>query len=523
MKRYLPMCWLLPILIVVGCGPKSVFTKKLQQIDSLSEHNPQEAMVQLKVIREEAQSESERTRMTWSLLWTKAQFKSDIPQESDSAMRRVVDYFDRKGTPWEQAEAHYYLAAVYFDMHDSPRCITHALKALDLLEGLHEDSLRAPSIFRTCSMLSYVYRLQMRYGESLIYAQKEYDIAQRYGMLDPYVIMDVATSHYQLGRTDSTNVYYKKALAYISKEGDVAGNATHLCEMLDFYSEMGAIAEAETCYIILSSLPDSARPINYYSCKGAYYERIGQIDSAIVSYNHEMQFTNNFYAILNAALSLMNIYTDKGEYEKAAEYAKIYAVANDSVWAELKMEQANNARNEYQYQRDMAAEAEAYRKAQEAEERTHVIIGAGLLLLLLAMLLYSWNRRRMTERLLMKEREIEQVRGANENLIQVALRSRAGADKSPIMERFRRAADGYEQIRTDDEWEELYAALDDLHPGFYQHVVSQLPEMLPKYQRIACLLKMGMTAQEIVNVTGFSKATVYRRIEEIRTKIIMDS
>ena len=202
--------------------------------------------------------------------------------------------------------------------------------------------------------------------------------------------------------------------------------------------------------------------MNYNSNKAAYFEAFGPVDSAI--YYLMPYITNPVtpYGVRDIARALMDIYAKQGDYKQSCHYALIYAGMVDSIAAMTTLEQARDANNEYKYQRDKEAEAEAYRQASKATEHP-----------------------------------------------------------SKVFDRFQKAASSKTAISSEEEWQNLTAAVEQLYPGFNAAVLQNWPQIKPEELHVVQLLKLGFETPSIMHITGLPKTSVYRKVKEANT--LLDS
>jgi hypothetical protein len=293
------------------------------------------------------------------------------------------------------------------------------------------------------------------------------------------------------------------------------------------------------CINLLDNLEEAQRPRNYLEAKAVFFDSYDMQDSALWYYEKSLNTKPNFYGIKDASNALMRILSEQGKYDKALRYAKIYAEAEDSIREMLKVEQTQNANNEFQYQRDMEAEAENERRAARAERRMLLTVGGSVVLLLGGLLFYVNRRRRMTEQLLEKEQSIARLRDeieAGRKLMEaqretlarreaerdsaVKILRSAEADCQPdIMKRFGQAAKGKASVGGND-WLQLTAAVENQYPGFAAALIDRWPNIKPDCLRISYLTKMGMEAGDVMRVMEMPKSSFYRKLKRLREVMV---
>ena len=85
-----------------------------------------------------------------------------------------------------------------------------------------------------------------------------------------------------------------------------------------------------------------------------------------------------------------------------------------------------------------------------------------------------------------------------------------------IIDKFKKASEGQNNI-TEKEWQELFAAVDKLYPGFSAMVQNKIPKISNELLITAYLLKIGMTNPQIMRLTNFPHQTEWRIIKKIET------
>lgn len=84
-------------LVLASCTQSDGHMRKLQQVDSLMENNPQAAYDSLCLYGKEVEREkSQKISMRYRLLMAKAQNKLFLAMPSDSAFQEVVDYYESR-------------------------------------------------------------------------------------------------------------------------------------------------------------------------------------------------------------------------------------------------------------------------------------------------------------------------------------------------------------------------------------------------------------------------------------------
>ncbi len=529
LRMILEGCFLMATL--VSCRHESVTVMAaLERADSLCCTEPEAATTMLQSMEQTVQKEGEHALRRWQMLCIKAQDKAYKPITTDSIIKKVVAYFDAHGTAKEQVEAYYYLGRTYQELHDSPEAVRAYLKAIDLSE---KNGIPDATIYRNImSQLSVFYRRQQNLRAAVDVALKGYQVAKEHGFQDPIDIMDIATAYDGLGLPDSMEYYYRLAANEILLTESENEYSDCIGEMCEYYSSMGRQDEAYFYLQILNRIPPAHRRLNYNSNKAAYFEAFGPVDSAI--YYLMPYITNPVtppYGVRDIARALMDIYAKQGDYKQSCHYARIYAGMVDSIAAMTTMEQARDANNEYKYQRDKEAEAEAYRQANKAKEQRTVMLA----ILFASLAGYLYYRQRMERKLRLREatireqistiekqdNELSQKEEELSHIIRRALQTTATEHLSKVFDRFQKAASSKTAISSEEEWQNLTAAVEQLYPGFNAAVLQNWPQIKPEELHVVQLLKLGFETPSIMHITGLPKTSVYRKVKEANT--LLDS
>ncbi|MBQ9641777.1 MAG: hypothetical protein IJV06_09520 [Bacteroidaceae bacterium] len=497
----------------------------LERADSLCCTEPEAATTMLQSMEQTVEKEGEHALRRWQMLCIKAQDKAYKPLTTDSIIKEVVAYFDAHGTIKEQVEAYYYLGRTYQELHDSPEAVRAYLKAIDLSE---KNGIPDAVVYRNItSQLAIFYRRQQNPRAAVDIAMKGYRVAKEFGIQDPIDIMDIATAYDGLGLPDSMEYYYRLAGNEILLTESEVKYSDCIGEICDYYSSVGKQDEAYFYLQILNRVPPAHRRPNFNSNKAAYFEAFGPVDSAI--YYLMPYITNPVtpYGVRDIARALMDIYAKQGDYKQSCHYARIYAGMVDSIAAMTTMEQARDANNEYKYQRDKEAEAEAYRQANRAREQRTVMLA----ILFASLAGYLYYRQRMERKLRLREATIRQQSSTIEKqdnelsqkeeelarMIRRALHTAASEHPSKVFDHFQKAASSKTAISTDEEWQNLTVAVEQLYPGFNTAVLQNWPQIKPEELHVVQLLKLGFETPSIMHITGLPKTSVYRKVKEVNT------
>ena len=233
----------------------------------------------------------------------------------------------------------------------------------------------------------------------------------------------------------------------------------------------------------------------------------------------------------------------------------------------MNLEQARDANNKFKYYRDKEAEAEAFREASEAKQRQILVIMTCVFALMLLIIIYLQNKRRMENKIRMHEEKIkQQTEAIHKQELNIAEQSntlhdkeKALSEKEQEIKRFHKeiskkdkeivtqekaisqlnkrvakssamkankAIINYFQeqstrgvpTRIDEaKWKELQSLVSAMYPKLMKAVWERKPSIKDEELCVICLLKVGFKTNEIVRMVKMSRTSVYRFVLEAKT------
>ena len=260
------------------------------------------------------------------------------------------------------------------------------------------------------SQLRFIYRQQLNNEMALACAEKLYELGRRASMLDPWYVMDAATSYLLSGDTTESILLMNEAYGMIADEDNDRKNIPILTGLLSTLSKTGEQEKACSVAHRLRNLDGLYKPHNYDLNFGIYYLQKGEADSAAQHFKRVFDNTDRMASRCDAAKELMRYYHDSGDYRKAADYALAFQQANDSVIRERQFDLTRNAQAEYHYQRDKAAEEVLVRHSERT--RLWAIVGGLVCVIAIQTMIvtFFYRKKQMQETIIGKEKEIGKAR-----------------------------------------------------------------------------------------------------------------
>ncbi len=540
----------------------------MDDIKVMGDTLPQVAMQRLDSIKPLFDNETEYLYNKLALLEIRLQDKAYITHTTDKQIKDICSFFKENGTDIEKQEAYYYMGSVYRDLNDYPKAVTFFLKSAEIAEKAQDVDVK---LWRnTYSQLSFLYKKQFDYSEALNTVLKGLSVSLKNGISDLREYANVANCYFIMKDTISTIKHYNSLIENINNTTINKSNSDIIATAMGDYVLLGYKNEATHCFELLSRLNNEELPFNYLVNLAIYYEHVVSADSAAITRLELYGATSRIESKYDAARWLTRYYTQKGDYEKAAEYAIKFIDANEAVIDKINLEHTTNAKNFFQYRRDKEEEALIMHKAAKVRYNSMLTVSLSIILLLTGVLFHFWRKKKLVAVILSKEenikqakalaaekdielakekREIEQkekelevlnatnsrlakqLQGAEEDfkllvaqnreLTKLMLMNDIAKNDGDIIEKVKKTSKGKYHLN-DDEWKELLGAIDRLYPEFTYEVQAKFKKISEPMLRVCYLLKIGLTGPQIANLTDYPRQTVWVRIKRIQQTMPMN-
>ncbi|MBR6077723.1 MAG: tetratricopeptide repeat protein, partial [Paludibacteraceae bacterium] len=470
---------------------------------------------------------SEYVNMKYDLLNVRLADKAYIAAKSDIVVKRLVEYFESEGNSSEKQEAFYYAGSVYRDLKDSPKALSYFLKSVEIGEtGKATDSIMLRNAY---SNLSYLFYYVQDYGNSLKYAEMEYDLSKRIGDLDASVVLHAANALVFLNRKRETKAKMDEAFRLLSGTKRFDASMVELVSpMLFFYSDNSDMQKADSCYQMLQKMNPKTLEAPILLSVGRYMKEKGNADSTIACYRRVLDSDFKDYDKREAARFLFSEMYEKGDMKSAAKYARMYVTINDSLDLGKRQALAATVNNEFQYHRNEREEQNLKLESKVYRMSLVTCIAVCITVFVLIMLFSSRRRARLLQKqldlavevrklrndkdLMEKEREQLLEEKKNQNKMYLGMisashfESNAGNDVIGMLRNSETSA----KKLSKSEWRLIYASVDKMHPDFSGEIASQATPLTEKQIQFCYLLKIGLTSPQIQNMTGLARVTVWR-------------
>ncbi len=560
MKKYQILTLL--IFTLLACGKHNKTLDKLEQIKTVGDENPKLAITMLDSLTHAVREEDEYTQMKYDLLNIRLHDKNYDVATSDKDIKRVVKYFEEKGSDVEKQEAYHYAGSVYRDLKDTPRALEYFLKSTNVDNNNTIDS----AILRNSySNISYIYSTVQDYVNSIQTAKKELELCHLLNRSDIFALGHLSNGYAMMDSTIEAKKYLDKIVEqYLSvpielQDSIVLYNLLHDC--CNNRDTANALLAHKMLMDYCSFMKVEPNPFDV----GVFYKDFSNRDSAIVEFKKVLNYNEKFEEKYDALKFLFLIYKEKHEYEKAAEYGKKFFMVCDTLDFGKRQELAATVKNQYNYHHDKEAEQLLKEENQDykAKVRTITIISIAVFAIMIAVYVIIQNRQlrkllkatnelqstrtlnhdlqaqvqaqnnelkqaraelkqkmqelqsthtelqMSKEELRQKDDELSKRIEQNEQFINLLHQAELEDKAEDIVQSIRLAAEGHKKISKKEE-AMFINAVDSLFPDFKEQITTQMGTIKEEKLFALYLMKAGFNNTQISYLTGTSTVNVWR-------------
>ena len=394
--------WVFVTVFVLSSCTGGRYDALLRQADSLITANPDSAWALLSAVDSaDIARQSRSTQMRYQLLRAEAQNKAYVPFTTDSALRRVVRYYDRHGSANQQLKARYLLGCAYRDMHEAPLAIITWEEAVERADTLSHDCDYS-TLYRVYGQMAEIYFRQYMPEKELYADQKQSDYALMAGDTINHIraLLQRNDAYLALGDTASIfkNTEYVRQLylehGLTQEAAQVYPSAIHIALDRGEYEKadsMMQIFENESGLFDENGDIVSSYERNYFEM-GRYYLGIGKQDSAEFFFRKLLPYKP---LQVDAYRGLLALYGCKQDIDSILRYAEAYEKALVEFLNQTKTDVIAQADGMYNFNRQV-------RIADVQRQKTDlfVLVITWLVSLMLLALLFALNyfRRKKKEK-----------------------------------------------------------------------------------------------------------------------------
>ena len=563
MKKLLYL--IIGVVLLMACSERQEYVRMLERAKTLMHDEPDSALMIIDSLGQHEAEFGKSFRMRYRLHRLNALNKVDTLFRSTDEAKELAEYFDDHGTPNEQMLAYYLLGRAYYDIHEAPMALSCFQTATE-----RTDTTAADCDYRQLSRV-YGQMAKVFYQQCFYKQQLDCDeLSVQYGYrgkdtLNALMSMaDKFLGYKRLGDVDAAILTSDEVLRLFTLHGYRKECASYGASKIREYTDKGQYEKAKQYMDIYereSGFFDSENNIekgreSYYNMKGHYYLAVNQYDSAEYYFRKELRDGKDFNNQNGGSRGLALLFQKKHIPDSAAKYALYSYAMNDSVYAQMAMQEVERTHAMYDYSRNQRIAEEAKEKA----EREQRIVWAVLTILVLLMMASAYIAREVyKKRKEMQQaysRKVSDLAKAQSDIVR--LRSLAEhteelssliAEKETEMQKMADEIDSYKERLgtqresaeslleesdiyheltkkagkalelTNDDWHQVNVLAIETLPHFYKFISSKKLELNDKEFKICMLVRMHFTPKDIANMLGVSQAYITKLRNNMMPKL----
>lgn len=519
---------MLPFVLLTACERNVAVYKQLEYLDSLSEVQPDSAIVLLESMKPIIQTQDERIRAFYGLICVKAADKADIVHTDDSLILFVAHYYKRHKDDLLTPEALYYVGRVHTDMGDAPQALDDYQQALDAIPSPLNDLSQTHLHCVTNAQIGYLLRDMRFYEKSIPYffasLQDDMVVGDSVGMCYDY--RDLAVSYFWTEKRDSASIFYQEA-ENIAK---MFGNSDLMLEVMrnkvNFYRDCGEYKKALELNTELIAHAKGRYNVNTIYLQGELFHRLGQLDSAVYFYKAYMR---SEYADVNlkesAAKGMGEIAVMQGRPAEAVQYFNDYITYFEHTDSLRKEEAILKIIGLYNYQLRERQNKQLELQMERTKTEHFVLWGVIVIAMLVIWVVvreYKMVQRRsqLQEARLRhwayvqnqkKEENKDNLLASHSNQTKIqgkdTTESKIQKLRHSSSKQMVQAAIHQAKLIKNDEWEKIERDVNEAYPFFNDRLLDIGP-MNDTEHRVCLLLKMEVSSTDIAMLIGRTPAAV---------------
>ncbi len=506
------------ILLMASCSNDGIM-EKMEQIKTFGNGNPEMALTMLDSLELDVRDKGEYVRNKYDLLRIRLNDKADHMPSSDMMIKKLVAYFEEKGSVPEKQEVYYYAGSTYRDLQDTPRALENFFKSLDYAID-HPKECDPIMLRNTYSNLSYLYYTVKDYTNALLMGFKELESCRHTKTDVVLPLIHIGATYHALDSVQGTEAALDSAYAYIIQSGDISRYQESLVFLLYHYSYLKKSQKAKRCIKLIRSNPLVEFNANSCMAFAWYYKSLEKNDSAIIFLKRVLEDGTDVNNMYDAAKYLFFMHSKMGDIQNACKYAEYYMQLSDSLDFGKRQELAATVNNQYQYHLDHKKEQQLKDEKERYKATLIVVCLAALLLASLGVIYYIWKRNRHLKEIVelleenkAREQQLAEREEQNKAIIKLMHKTELEGTAEEVIEAVRQASTGKREM-TAAEWKQLYCAVDELYPSFKDRLVKELGNYSEQQQQVCYLMRIGLSNPQIQNMTDLSRATVWRWVKK---------
>ena len=491
------------VLILLGCS-RNQYPSSLRMADTLTNSNPDSAVVLLGQIEAEMSVASEPVRRYYQLLRIKADDKTDRMEVNADSIKELVCYFEDGGDKSLLPTAYYYAGRVYSDLNEAPISLDYFQKSLDAMENEGIDDQKLKSVIY--SQMGYLYLFQYIYDEAERCFRASYEIGVEINDTASILwgLRDLGTTYQWQKRYQEGMDCLERAKLISDKTNDVKmqlGISRAIAYLLDSKKEHGLARQYMQEPMQNIQMLDSGVVLT--TMASIYYNN-HEIDS-FIKCAKQLEHVGDAFSKEYVYNKLTDIYLKEKKIEKAGEYYNKYVLFKDSTSGITKTSELQKVHSLYKLHKE---------EAKNAELKIHrLVLSIGFLVSaigLMGVLLYLYLSRRSSierlKRFKMLQREINLQNAPENKEIKDSEHVKKSIKSSPVYGCLLERVKSFSKLNS-QEWKDIEAVINANYPDFKERLYDVYDLSSYEYQ-LCLLIKMDVSPRSIAILTSHTVSAV---------------
>lgn len=580
--RFSGIVFVFAVLLLAACS-RNRSLGRMEQIKALGDRNPNQALAMLDSLEVVVRGENEYVKSKYDLLRIRLNDKAYKTPTSDIMIKKLVNYFENNGTVADKQEVHHYAGSTYRDLQDTPRALEHFFKSLEYAQSTPREC-DSVMLCNTYSNINYLEYKVQNYNEALKAAQKELELSDKTKTDATIPFFHVGSAYKALEKNNEAEAAFDSVFSRLNRPDSEQTHQNLFVLLLDNYTVLNKTSKAKDCIQLIEENPLEGKPT--YSCIafGIYYKSIGKVDSAAVYFNRVLEEGDDVYLKYDAAKLMFKMYNDVGDIRMAEQYAADFMLLSDSLDFGNRQELAATVNNAYQYHLDQKKEQDLKEEKERYKSISVIAFLVALLISSIGYILNFKRKQRhlkevaalstelqrlsdadkeLRENIKRKEKVLEESRESlkkssreldevkqklqlvnqelsenndvlrkteemleekkeqNKTFIKLLHQSEFEGKAEDVIRAVREASKGKKEMSL-AEWKQLYNAVDELYPTFHEDILKQHKRVSEKEMRVLYLIRIGLSKQQIINMTDIARVTIWRWEKKFEWVIALD-
>lgn len=474
-------------------------------------------------------------RTHYELLSIQANDKLRVPQPNDSAISRIVNFFEQSKQNRYVNDlmlAYYYKGSFFRDRHDVPRAVKFYLKAINSADTAAVD-FDYDAYCAILTQLGYLYSDECMKEEHLAMAQRSFSYRERCKDVIP-MLADLAYAYDLNNEVDSAKKYYNDFFESIkSNQALLESYKMAIARIISFFRKQGDTKRAIEIFAYYKS--DKSSLYDNFVI-GDYMRMKGYLDSAIYYYTPATR-SDRLWMSCAALREIANVYADKGDIAKAAHYALLCISKYEKLHEEMNMESVARMKSLYDY--SIHEEQAALERARRVNMTWYAIAG-GLFILLLSSFVAIFlilRKRRLENKLRLQQIEIAREKEVQKKLeesllteseknrrlrhdlnIAKTVQDKTRLKRSEVCGLIKTKAARGEEL-TNSEWDEFDELIESIWPNLCELLKKEFHISSNIQQRICTLILLGFNGKDIRSLLNNSRQSYHGKCRRILYKL----